>query len=188
MFRILIISFSFLFTACSSAVLPNKTRDLSEFIPRDEVTEKQTLTLVDFNFTEENFPNKCEWKSLTRVIDGDTIIVDSDLRIRLIGIDTPEIKHPTKPIQKFGLESSDFTINFFQNVEKVCLIQDPIGDKIDKYGRTLAYVFREDGAELSVEVLKSGLARGYFSFPFSRKDEFQFLENMAKKKKVNLWK
>ena len=47
-----------------------------------------------------------------RVIDGDTIHVQVEGKrytVRLIGVDTPETKHPTKPVQYFGREASAFT-------------------------------------------------------------------------------
>ncbi len=50
-----------------------------------------------------------EWRTVTRVIDGDTIIVDGGERVRLIGVDTPETVHPQKPVERFGREASDFT-------------------------------------------------------------------------------
>ena len=48
----------------------------------------------------------------TRVVDGDTIIVNINgkkERVRLIGVDTPETKHPNKPVEYFGREASAFT-------------------------------------------------------------------------------
>ncbi len=182
---VFLISLSLFFTACSSTVLPDKKRDLTDFTPHDEVVEEKTSE--DFNFVSENFPENCEWRTLERVVDGDTIIVDDYIRVRFIGVDTPELKHPTKPIQQYGLESSAFTKKFLEQEEEVCLIEDEIGDKIDIYGRTLAYIFRSDGGDLTAELLRSGLARGYFGFQFERKAEFQMLENIAREKKLNIW-
>ena len=48
----------------------------------------------------------------TRVIDGDTIVVEIDgkqEKVRLIGVDTPETVHPSKPVEYFGKEASEFT-------------------------------------------------------------------------------
>ena len=42
---------------------------------------------------------------VTRVIDGDTIVIESGQKVRYIGIDTPETKHPTKALQCFGQEA-----------------------------------------------------------------------------------
>ncbi len=44
-----------------------------------------------------------------RVIDGDTIQLSNGEIVRLIGVDTPETKHPQKPIEYYGKEASDFT-------------------------------------------------------------------------------
>jgi len=44
-----------------------------------------------------------------RVVDGDTIVLDIGLKIRLIGVDTPETKHPSKPVEYYGKEASEFT-------------------------------------------------------------------------------
>ena len=53
---------------------------------------------------------------VSRVIDGDTIQVttgNKQYTVRLIGADTPEIKHPTKPVQRFGQEAGAFTTAAF---------------------------------------------------------------------------
>ena len=44
-----------------------------------------------------------------RVVDGDTLKLSNGERIRLIGVDTPETKHPNKPVEYFGKEASTFT-------------------------------------------------------------------------------
>ena len=46
-----------------------------------------------------------------RVIDGDTLLLTNGERIRLIGVDTPETKHPEKPVERFGKEAYLFTKN-----------------------------------------------------------------------------
>ncbi len=49
-----------------------------------------------------------EWRLVTWVVDGDTIIVGARERVRLIGVDTPETKHPQKPVEYFGRQASAF--------------------------------------------------------------------------------
>src|SRR5262245_39753543 len=44
-----------------------------------------------------------------RVVDGDTLVLAGGDRVRLIGVDTPETHHPTKPAQPFGQEAYTFT-------------------------------------------------------------------------------
>lgn len=85
----------------------------------------------------------------TRVVDGDTIIVNIDgkkERVRLIGVDTPETKHPNKPVEYFGREASAFTKGMVEG-KKVKLEYD--WQRRDKYGRLLAYVYLEDGTFLN---------------------------------------
>lgn len=41
-------------------------------------------------------------RTVERVIDGDAIVLDGGERVRLIGVDTPETVHPTKPVERFG--------------------------------------------------------------------------------------
>lgn len=49
------------------------------------------------------------WRTVWRVIDGDTIDLDGRERVRLVGVDTPETKHPKKPVEYFGREATEFT-------------------------------------------------------------------------------
>ena len=77
-----------------------------------------------------------------RVIDGDTIQVQVDgtrYTVRLIGVDTPETKHPTKPVQYFGREASAFTKAALEG-KTVLLQKDRTADTVDRYGRWLRYV------------------------------------------------
>ncbi len=52
---------------------------------------------------------EAEWRLVTMVVDGDTIIVGARERVRLIGVNTPETKHPQKPVEYFGREATAFT-------------------------------------------------------------------------------
>ncbi len=75
---------------------------------------------------------------VTRVIDGDTIEIESGQKVRYIGIDTPETKHPTKALQCFGQEA------YLQNKQlvegkRVRLVKDV--SEVDRYGRLLRYVY-----------------------------------------------
>jgi len=49
-----------------------------------------------------------ELRTVTRVVDGDTIILNGGERVRLIGVDTPETVHPNKPVERYGKEASAF--------------------------------------------------------------------------------
>lgn len=169
-------------TACNSA-FPTQKREISAFIPREKVLVESDFT----NFAATMFPEKCKWFPFTRTIDGDTIVLGDKTKVRFVGIDTPETVHPTKPIQFCGPEASSWIKNVFDGDRKVCLIFDSLSDKKDKYGRRLAYPFTEEGVDTTAELLKLGFARGYFYFPFSRKEEFQFYHDMAKNLEKGVW-
>ena len=63
------------------------------------------------------------WRTCVKVIDGDTIVLDGNEIVRLIGIDTPETKDPRKPDQYFGREAYEFTKRLVEG-KKVRLVYD----------------------------------------------------------------
>ena len=136
----------------------------------------QAITRGDFDVVE-------------RVVDGDTLLLQSGERVRLIGVDTPEIKHPKKPVEYFGKEASAFTRRVVEE-KRVRLEFDQAnaarGHK-DRYGRTLAYVFLENGTLLNAEIIKQGYGHAYTQFPFSRMEEFRRLEREAREEQRGLW-
>jgi len=83
-----------------------------------------------------------------RVVDGDTIVLSDGKKVRLIGVDTPETKHPNKPVEYFGKEATEFTRRMCEG-KQVRLEYDQ--EKIDRYGRTLAYVFVLGGVHIPVK-------------------------------------
>lgn len=99
--------------------------------------------------------------TISEVIDGDTVVVRASGRtetVRLIGVDTPETKHPTKPIQCFGPEASAFTEHVLPKGTAVRLERDQ--EARDHFGRLLAYVYRaDDGLFVNVELARRGYAR-----------------------------
>jgi micrococcal nuclease len=94
------------------------------------------------------------------VIDGDTVEVALGSHtedVRLIGIDTPETKHPTKPIGCYGPEASARTAELLPPGTPVVLERDR--EERDVYGRLLAYVVRrDDGLFVNLELLRGGYA------------------------------
>jgi micrococcal nuclease len=69
-----------------------------------------------------------DYHKCIRVVDGDTIVVEVDgkqEKVRLIGVDTPETVHPTKPVEYFGKEAAQFT-KLMTEGKKVHLVSTPI--------------------------------------------------------------
>src|SRR4051812_25037158 len=70
------------------------------------------LLLIALTVRGEEKAKDKETCPVLRVIDGDTIVVEIEgkqVKVRLIGVDTPETVHPTKKVEYFGREASAFT-------------------------------------------------------------------------------
>jgi micrococcal nuclease len=119
-----------------------------------------------------------------RVIDGDTIELDGGERVRLIGVDTPETVDPRRPVQYFGREASAFTRRMVEG-KAVRLEHDQ--ETLDHYGRTLAYVYLQDGTFLNAEILRQGYGHAYTRFPFRYQQQFVQLEREARENGRGLW-
>jgi micrococcal nuclease len=111
-------------------------------------------------------------------------VVDGDEKVRLIGVDTPETVHPSKPVEYFGKEASAFTKRMVEG-KNVRLEYD--WQKIDKYGRTLAYVYLLDGTFLNAEIIKQGYGHAYTIYPFKYLEDFRKYEREAREKGRGLW-
>src|SRR2546428_9884511 len=90
------------------------------------------------------------------VLDGDTIDVGGRGRVRLLGIDAPEIGAGFDTPAAFAQEAKAYLASL---VAHRYVQLDTDGDTFDKYGRRLAYVIRDDGLFVNVEMLRAGLAR-----------------------------
>ena len=121
---------------------------------------------------------------VTRVIDGDTIVVDGIGTVRLIGVDTPETVDPDSPVEYYGKEASDFTRRI---ADRQMVTLDYDQDRVDRYGRTLAYVYLPDGTLLNAEIIRLGYGFAYTFFPFRMIEEFRALEREARAAGRGLW-
>lgn len=126
-----------------------------------------------------------KYYTITKVIDGDTYIINNGEKIRLIGVNTPEIHHPIKGVEYFGKESAEYAKRILIN-QKVTLKYD-VGER-DKYGRLLSYVYLADGTFVNALLVKEGYAR-IMTVPPNVKyaDLFLKLEREARKNKRGLW-
>ena len=132
-------------------------------------------------------PNETgDWRQVERVVDGDTLILDGGERVRLIGVDTPETVHPNKPVERFGKEASAFTRGLVEG-ERVRLAFEEGGSTKDRYGRTLGYIYLEDGRLLNLEIIEKGYGHAYTRFPFSRMEAFRDAERAARDASLGLW-
>lgn len=97
---------------------------------------------------------------VVEAVDGDTLEVEvGGVRedVRLIGIDTPETKHPTTPVECYGHEASDHLATLLPSGTAVQLVRDV--EARDRYGRLLAYVYRaSDGLFVNLDQAAGGYA------------------------------
>lgn len=125
-----------------------------------------------------------EYYRVERVVDGDTIILEGIGSVQLIGVDIPETVHPTRPVERFGREASAFTKSMAEG-KRIRLEYDQ--DRKDRYDRTLAYAYLEDGTFLNAEIVRQGYGHAYTQFPFKYMEEFRYLEREAKEAGRGLW-
>lgn len=135
-------------------------------------------------------PSKCNFKTVHRVIDGDTFELADGQKVRLIGVDTPETVDPRIDVQWFGREASK-TLRKWIEGKTVCLRRDI--DKtidIDKYGRLLRYVWKYNGEEgffVNAELVKQGYGFAYTAHPFQYLEDFRGYERQAREHNRGLW-
>jgi micrococcal nuclease len=121
---------------------------------------------------------------VTAVLDGDTIQVTTYGRVRLLGIDAPEVGRGFDTSAPFGREARDRLTSLVLR-RWVRLEQE--GPLLDSYNRHLAYVIREDGLLVNAELLRNGLARVSARMPLSRLDELKRAEAEAQTFRRGMW-
>ncbi|MEO8606029.1 MAG: thermonuclease family protein [bacterium] len=128
---------------------------------------------------------------VTRIVDGDTVHVETDGRdvtVRLIGVDTPELHSrddPRAAPQPFARQASDFTR--LRLADRTVRLEFESDERLDRYGRTLAYVFLPDGTFFNRELVRGGYARAYVRFPFRFREQFVADETAARQAGRGLW-
>jgi len=106
------------------------------------------------------------------VLDGDTLAFDGDIRVRLHGMDAPEMDHPEGQASKRHLQAliGNAPVRVVKQAQ-------------DKYGRVVAKVFNAQGVDVSAAMVADGYARAYTSFT----REYAGLEKTARRTGAGLW-
>src|SRR6056297_706871 len=147
----------------------------------------QKLSDIKVNLKIKNkLLRNMEKARITHAVDGDTLVTSDNTKIRLIGINTPEIHHPNKGVEYFGKEAASYTRKFLEG-ETVYLEYDI--QKKDKYSRELAYIFLKDGTFFNAKLVLEGYA-DLMTIPPNLKytDLFKKLAKNSRKLKKGLWK
>ena len=118
------------------------------------------------------------------VVDGDTIDVATVGRVRLLGIDAPEIGRGFDTSAPFGREARD---RLTQLVLHRWVRLEQEGAALDVYSRHLAYVLTEDGQFVNATLVREGLARVSARVPLTRLPELQRAEGEAQAFRRGMW-
>ena len=123
------------------------------------------------------------------VADGDTITVrisGAKEKVRLVGIDTPELDD-TRPAWQALAHEARAHVRARLRGRTVALERNPLGDDRDKFGRLLRYVVLDDGTDIGEEMIREGYARAYTRFPFSRRAKYEAAEREARNAGRGRW-
>ncbi|TNE80133.1 MAG: thermonuclease family protein [Bacteroidetes bacterium] len=116
---------------------------------------------------------------MTRVIDGDTFETESGEKVRLIGINAPEMS------DFYGLEAKRYLKNLVEN-KVVDLQTDNISNERDRYQRLLRYVII-DGIDVNKKMVSDGFAFAYLKYKFSKSDSYENAQIQAREMNLGIW-
>lgn len=126
----------------------------------------------------------------SKCVDGDTakfIYKDNEITARFLAIDTPETVHPTKEIEEYGKDASEYTCNELKKAKKIKLEYDEEAEKTDKYDRHLVWVFVDNNL-LQTKLVNKGYASiAYVYGDYKYIEDLKIAEKNAKENKIGIW-
>ena len=135
-------------------------------------------------------PGRAFTARVVRVVDGDTFIAahaGEQVRVRLIGVDTPETVKPDWPVECWGPEASRLTHRLLPVGTRVRAAYES-GGHLDRYGRDLWDVWLPDGRFLQAVLVRRGAAEAFAYYPQVAHARFLArLEARARAADVGLW-
>jgi len=146
------------------------------------------VSILTFNQTVQ--ANSFELVSFSKCVDGDTAVFkmkNEDIKVRFLAIDTPETVHPTKGIEAFGKNASEYTCTKITNAKKIKLEYDSGSAKTDKYGRHLAWIW-VDEVLLQKSLVEIGYAKvAYLYGKYVYTNELYEAQTLAQTNKLGIW-
>lgn len=122
--------------------------------------------------------------------DGDTArfeVNGENVRVRFLGINTPEVAGEDKVEEPYGNEAMAYTKNKLDNAKNIEIEYDDNADKEDRFGRILAYIW-VDGNLFQEELVRNGYAKTYMmKANYKYADELKEAERQAKADKIGVW-
>ncbi len=122
---------------------------------------------------------------VSRVVDGDTMEIETGEKVRYIGVNTPESVKVGSPVECFGKEASAKNKELVEG--KMVRLEKDVSDT-DRYGRLLRFVYIEDGTFVNDTLVREGYAR-ISTFPpdVAKAEQFKLAEREARDQKRGLW-
>jgi micrococcal nuclease len=134
---------------------------------------------------------------VTRVTDGDTIVVEGTGKVRIIGIDTMDSFNQERVESQtayYGMSEAEVRMwsrvatDYVQEQIDGRVVKLQYGpDSTDRYGRTLAYVHLPDGTDLGLRLIERGYATAYRKYSHPRKEHYLAAEALARLANNGLW-
>jgi endonuclease YncB( thermonuclease family) len=120
------------------------------------------------------------------VFDGDTLALEDGRSVRLLGIDTPEIGRDGEPSEAFAEDAKGLLTRLAGPGTALHLRLDE--ERHDRYGRTLAHVFRDDGGNVQARLLEAGYAATLVVPPNQwLLDCYAAVETGARRQRAGVW-
>jgi hypothetical protein len=113
--------------------------------------------------------------NIQRIIDGDTLEIENNIKLRLKGINTPEENEPY----------SKQATAFLQKLENKTVLLENHGT--DKYNRILAYIFHNKES-VNEQIVSLGLAHVYYYETDKHYESLKKAESIAREKGLGIWK
>ena len=153
------------------------------FVPKELDLEKPNENQKQ---VEQKLEQTLEKSKVIRIVDGDTIEIESGQKVRYIGIDTPETVDPRRSPECFGKQASQYNQQLVEGKE-IYLEKDV--SETDKYGRLLRYIYLQpEDISINEQLVKDGYAVAS-SYPPDVKyqEKFKLAEEEARNNKRGLW-
>ena len=164
-------------------------KDPEVVIVAEEEEVEQPASVIQSNDSAVAKEEGVKYK-IIQVVDGDTIRIEVDgvvESVRIIGMDTPEVVDPRKPVQCFGVEASNQAKKLLSSQTITLEIEESQGTR-DKYRRLLGYIIMPDGRDFGTVMISSGYAYEYtYNTPYKKQSIYKQAQAEAREAELGLW-
>ncbi len=141
--------------------------------------KNKTLKILILFFFLISFNEIANASLVIRVIDGDTFEIETGEKVRLIGINAPEIS------DIFGVESKEYLTKLIEGKD-VDLVSDNLSSKTDRYNRLLRYVIL-NGEDINYKLILDGYAFAYLKYKFEKSEVYKDAQLIALNNEIGMW-